>query len=131
MYNGFENWLPLFYKNELETIFDYLEKDVVFIYDISLIEKINDFILNIKKYYNLRLENINIKTNEIYNPIPVELLYLEDFESKIKQYINIVFDTENKIKNKRQMELNFKNVPEFYKDSRPIFDSLKEFLLKE
>ena len=49
-------------------------------------------------------------------------------KEKIKKYTNIIFDTENKIKNERQIELNFKNVPEFYKNSKHIFDEFKEFL---
>lgn len=125
-YNGCENWLPLFYKNNLETIFDYIPKKSVIIYDFNIIQKIKEFLDLAKNYYELRKNSKNI--DNIYNPIEIDSLYLNNFEEKIKSYTNIVFDTENKIKNERQIELNFKNVPEFYKNSKHIFDEFKEFL---
>lgn len=125
-YNGCENWLPLFYKNNLETIFDYIPEKSVIIYDFNIIQKIKEFLDLIKNYYELRKNSKNI--NNIYNPIEIDSLYSNNFEEKIKNYINIVFDTENKVKNERQIELNFKNVPEFYKNSKHIFDEFREFL---
>lgn len=125
-YNGCENWLPLFYKNNLETIFDYIPEKSIIIYDFNIIQKIKEFLDLVKNYYELRKNSKNI--DNIYNPIEIDSLYLNNFEEKIKSYTNIVFDTENKIKNERQIELNFKNVPEFYKNSKHIFDEFKEFL---
>ena len=125
-YNGCENWLPLFYKNNLETIFDYIPEKSVIIYDFNIIQKIKEFLDLIKNYYELRKNSKNI--DNIYNPIEIDSLYSNNFEEKIKNYINIVFDTENKVKNERQIELNFKNVPEFYKNSKHIFDEFREFL---
>ena len=125
-YNGCENWLPLFYKNNLETIFDYIPEKSVIIYDFNIIQKIKEFLDLIKNYYELRKNSKNI--DNIYNPIEIDSLYLNDFEEKTKNYINIVFDSENKVKNERQIELNFKNVPEFYKNSKHIFDEFREFL---
>lgn len=125
-YNGCENWLPLFYKNNLETIFDYIPEKSVIIYDFNIIQKIKEFLDLVKNYYDLRKNSKNI--DNIYNPIEIDSLYSNDFEEKIKSYTNIVFDTENKIKNERQIGLNFKNVPEFYKNSKHIFDEFKEFL---
>ena len=125
-YNGCENWLPLFYKNNLETIFDYIPEKSVIIYDFNIIQKIKEFLDLIKNYYELRKNSKNI--DNIYNPIEIDSLYSNNFEEKIKSYTNIVFDTENKIKNERQIELNFKNVLEFYKNSKHIFDEFKEFL---
>lgn len=125
-YNSCENWLPLFYKNNLETIFDYIPEKSVIIYDFNIIQKIKEFLDLIKNYYELRKNSKNI--DNIYNPIEIDSLYLNDFEEKTKNYINIVFDSENKVKNERQIELNFKNVPEFYKNSKHIFDEFREFL---
>lgn len=130
IYNGFENWLPLFYKNELETIFDFIPQNSVFLYENDTEDKIKNFYDLIKNYYNLRVENLSKETESIYNPIPMDLLYLEDFEQKISKYINIIFDTKNEIQNKRQIELNFKNIPEFNKNSNEVFKDLKDFLNK-
>ncbi|HSQ97681.1 MAG TPA: hypothetical protein VLL98_03095 [Rickettsiales bacterium] len=129
IYDGFENWLPLFYENELESIFDYIPKTSVLIYENNTKNKINDFYELIQNYYNLRIEQTKQKEVEnIYNPIPIEMMYLENFNENISKYINIIFDIENSIKNERQIELDFKNLPEFYKDSNEVFKSLKEFL---
>ncbi len=129
IYNGFENWLPLFYENSLESVFNYISEDTIFLYKNSIKDKMNKFHNLIKNYYNLRVENLKQKPSEnIYNPIPINLLYLESFEEEIKKYSNIIFDIKDEIKDERQLELNFKNVPEFNKTSNEVFKDLKIFL---
>lgn len=128
-YNGFENWLPLFYDNQLESIFDYIPKESVIIYENSTINKINDFYELIKSYYNLRIEYLKQKEIEIiYNPIPIETFYLHNLKETITKFTNIIFDTKDEIKNERQIELSFRNTTKFYKDSNEVVKSLKEFL---
>jgi len=130
IYNGFENWLALFYENKLETIFDFIPQNSVFLYENDTKNKMKISFDLIKNYYNLRIENLNKETENIYNPMPINLLYLENFDEEINKYINIIFDTKNEIQNERQIELNFKNIPEFSKNSNEVFKDLKEFLDK-
>lgn len=77
-YIGMENWLPLFYENQLLTLFDYLPAaKIVLAYEVedALVSKENSII----DYYQARLENLNLKINdgsETYRPLSPELLYL-------------------------------------------------------
>ncbi|MDD2840533.1 MAG: hypothetical protein PHY80_05465 [Rickettsiales bacterium] len=131
IYNGFENWLTLFYANDLESIFDYIPNNAVLLYQNDIKNKIKNFYDLIQNYYNLRIDNSKQKNMEnIYNPTPIDLLYLENFEKTLSKYINIIFDTKDEIKNERQIELNFKNIPEFNKNSNEVFKDLKNFLDK-
>ena len=133
IYNGFENWLPLFYNNNLESILSYLPKNSLITYKSNVKEEINKYIDQINKYYNLRLLDLDHKENkEIYNPIKPNLLYLnKDFIKSINDnYINIIFDVKNVLKNERELNLEIKNVPNFYRDSKEVFKSVSEFLSK-
>ena len=133
-YNGFENWMPLFYANQLETIFDYIPENAVITYTSNLNENLNKCFDQIDKYYNLRLLDLEHKENkEIYNPIKTNTLYLskDSLKSSINKYINIIFDINNSIKNSREMELNIHSVPNFFKESKEVFSILDEFLIQK
>jgi len=125
-HNGCENWLTLFYSNKLETIFEYLPLHSLFVYNINIVDKIKDFIEQINKFYNLRISN----KLDIYNPIHIDELYLnfEEIKNKLDSKINIIFDSENKIKNERQMDLDFKSIPQFYENNKEIIPELIKFL---
>ena len=133
-YDGCENWLPLFYKNNLETIFDYLPENTLFTYLNESIEDLKEYQDTINRFYNTRLEELNIQSNNmsIYNPIKPELLYItvDDFLNYIKKYINIVFDTENQSSSTDIMDMNFKTTPNFFESSKEIFKDLENFLNK-
>lgn len=131
LYNGCENWLPLFYDNELETIFDYLPKHSVISYNSNIDGKIEKHVEQIKNYYNLRILELECKENKIiYNPIKSNLLYIDNNELKdiLKKYINIIFDIDNLTSDAQEINLNIKNIPDFYKESKEVFKSLKEYL---
>lgn len=131
LYNGCENWLPLFYDNELETIFDYLPKHSVISYNSNIDGKIEKYVEQIKNYYNLRILELECKENKIiYNPIKSNLLYIDNNELKdiLKKYTNIIFDIDNLTSDAQEINLNIKNIPDFYKESKEVFKSLKEYL---
>ncbi len=131
LYNGCENWLPLFYDNELETIFDYLPKHSVISYNSNIEKKIEEYMEQIKKYYGLRILDLKRKENKsVYNPIKDDLLYINNNKLKdiLKKYINIIFDIDNLTSDAQEINLNIKNIPDFYKESKEVFKSLKEYL---
>ncbi len=134
LYNGLENWLPLFYDSQLESIFNYIPKNAVIAYNSNISEEISKYTDQINKYYNLRLLDLDRKENkEIYNPIKPNLLYLsrDTIKSSIDEYMNIIFDVNNIIKNSREMNLNISSIPNFYKDSKEVFKTFSEFLLND
>ncbi len=131
LYNGCENWLPLFYDNELETIFDYLPKHSVISYNSNIEKKIEEYMEQIKKYYGLRILDLKRKENKsVYNPIKDDLLYINNNKLKdiLKKHINIIFDIDNLTSDAQEINLNIKNIPDFYKESKEVFKSLKEYL---
>lgn len=134
-YNGCENWLPLFYKNSLESIFDYLPENTMFTYLNESIEDLQEYQDIINRFYNTRLEELKIQGNDIsiYSPIKPELLYIkvDDFLNYTKKYTNIVFDTENKLSSGDIMDMNFKKTPNFFINSKEIFKDLENFLNKK
>ena len=78
-YHGMEHWLPLFYE-KLDTLFDYLP-DAVLVFDTHTKTAIKERLNTIQEYYEARLEAGKIKSkviddDEIYNPLPPEMLYI-------------------------------------------------------
>ena len=131
LYNGIENWLPLFYDNQLESILNYIPSNAIITYKSNLREEINKFLDQVNKYYNLRLLDLEHKENkEVYNPIKPNTLYLNKdfFKSMNDTFLNIVFDINDTIKNEREMSLDVKPIPNFYKESKEVFKTLSEFL---
>ncbi len=131
LYNGCENWFPLFYDNGLETIFDYLPRNSVITYNSNIKAKIEKYVEQIKNYYNLRILELECKENKtIYNPIKSNLLYIDNNELKdiLKKYTNIIFDVNNLTTGDNEIEMNIKNIPDFFKESKEVFKSLKEYL---
>ena len=132
LYNGSENWLPLFYNNELTSILNYIPQNSVIFYSKKIEDKTANFRKTVEKFYNLRAEERKINKNSTYNPIPIELMYLEmnKIKSKLDEYINLIFDTENTIRNKNHITLNFKTVPNFQSDEKEVFKTLQKYLDK-
>lgn len=134
-YNGCENWMPLFYENELQSIFDYLPNNVVFSFANETIINIDTYQKIIENYYKNRCNELKIKNindNQIYNPINPELLYINSkiLANKIKEYKNIIFDLQNIMQEKNIIKLNFTKIPNFFKESEESFKDLKNFLNK-
>lgn len=131
-YSGCENWLPLFYNNEMENLLNYIPKDSLITYNANIKAEIEDFLNSVNKYYALRVDELKrLENKNIYNPISPELLYLtKDELFKIeKNFVNIIFDVDNILKNVRQIELDFKNVPNFFSEKKEVFKDLKDYLL--
>lgn len=79
-YPGMENWLPLFYDDNLPSLFDYMP-DAQIIFGKNINEAAEAKILNIIEHFQARNEALIIKDkNEIdtYRPIPPEMFYLSD-----------------------------------------------------
>lgn len=78
-YIGMENWLPLFYDNNLISLFDYLPQATIILSD-EVTPAIQSKSESIADYYKARLEAMSIKVAdgaEVYRPILPELLYLQ------------------------------------------------------
>ena len=77
-YIGMENWLPLFYEQQLITLFDYIPSAaVVLASEVQEAAKSKEN--SIADYYQARLESLNIKVDdgtEIYRPLSPDLLYI-------------------------------------------------------
>lgn len=134
-YDGMHHWLPYFYKDELVSLFDYLNNPLCFINDnlfLDLTEK-NKLV---KQYYEARIAEKKIKDSTIYNPIKSDLLYISDAEFKktLGNITTINFNEFNS-KNNRPINLEFNPVPDFALAGRtnkkdPI-ELMKEFILAQ
>ncbi len=81
-YSGIENWLPLFYEQDLPTIFDYLP-DAIIVIGTSVESAVTSKQESIKDYYQARLDGLQIKSatdTDRYYPVPVESMYLSKDE---------------------------------------------------
>ena len=79
-YMGMENWLPLFYEENLPTIFDYLPRAKVIV-GKNVEDAASSKCDSIADYYHARLEALKVKSVgevDTYHPIPPELFYLDD-----------------------------------------------------
>lgn len=134
-YDGCENWLPLFYKNELNTIFDYLPDNTIFTYLNVSIDNIKEYYEIVEKFYKTRLEEMSIKGDNIsiYNPIQPELMYIniDMLFNNIEKYLSIIFDTQNKLSTGNILNMNFSEIPNFFENSKEIFKDLENFLNKK
>lgn len=135
MYNGFENWLPLFYNNNLNLILDYLPKNSVITYNLSIMDDIRNYMELISKYYELRLNETRQTENKMpYNPVRTDLLYANynELKNNIKTYINVVFNVNgseiNGLGDFKKIEIDFIKVPNFFKESTEVFKNLQEYL---
>lgn len=142
-FDGMEHWLPLFYEQDLENLLCYLNKPVIF-YDIKILATISEREKQIFEYYQARLQdqknnNKNYGNSSFYNPIHPNLFYLtsDELQKIINENINIrfnIFDkaTNNKDNNLRNLDLEFKSVPDFGLASRTnkqdVIEILKNFL---
>ncbi len=78
-YIGLENWLPLFYDENLPTLFDYMP-DALVVAGKNVEDAAKVKTDGIYDYYEARLEALNISKKateeEIYRPLPPEKMYL-------------------------------------------------------
>ena len=117
-FHGIENWLPLFYENDLVSIVDYLQQPVIFLASkIINLDLQRDKIIN--EYYHERLTEKKHKSSEYIAALPCENLYfnhqwLMELLSN-STYFELHDKSLDSAKNQyqRTIDLEFKSVPDF------------------
>lgn len=140
-YAGMENFLPLFYENDLDNLFDYFDPKNSFIcLEEKIFPEINIRIDQINEYYKSRLDTIeeSRKNGNIYNPLAPEKLYLnlEEFQKNLAEFSVLKFyNFSNPNLNDRNLDLNIKSIPNFLEASKVnkkyVFELFRDFLQKE
>ncbi len=88
-YLGMENWLPLFYGDELPTLFDYMPNALIVV-GKNVEDAVKAKIDGIQDYFLARMEALNIKKKNddegIYRPLLPDKLYLTEqkFNEELK-----------------------------------------------
>jgi transcription-repair coupling factor (superfamily II helicase) len=84
---GVEHWLPLFYET-LESLFDYLSDDALFVFDHLAAESAQERLALIKDAYEARVENAKGRSG--YKALPPEALYLgpEEWAERVAAHPN-------------------------------------------
>ena len=116
-YPGLENWLALFYEQDLVNIFDYFTQPLVF-YSKNLSENINYRLKTINEYYQNRLDDQKIHPQNLYNPILPELLYSSFNINTQKFVIEFSENTTTSNENLAKIDLNFRCIPDFTATAR-------------
>jgi len=116
-YPGLENWLALFYEQDLVNIFDYFTQPLIF-YSKNLSENINYRLKTINEYYQNRLDDQKIHPQNLYNPILPELLYSSFDISKQKFVIEFSENTTTSNENLAKLDLNLRCIPDFTATAR-------------
>ncbi len=127
-YFGMEHWLPLFYEEDLVTLFDYFSDATIF-YNQKIFTHANERQKLISEYYEARIHDKKIN-KDVYNAIEPNLLYvdLETLQKKINHNTNISFNNfdnssdvtlrqaqgDKRDFDKRIFDLEIKPVPDFY-----------------
>lgn len=140
-YPGMENFLPLFYQDDLDNLFSYFNvEDSFILLEEKTFPDIFDRANKVDEYYRSRLDTIDEsrKNGNIYNPLPPEKLYLneEEFRLNLEKFSVCRFHNfSNPNVNDRNIDLNIKSIPNFLEASKSnkkyVFDLLSEFLQKE
>ncbi|MEM9470021.1 MAG: transcription-repair coupling factor, partial [Pseudomonadota bacterium] len=96
-YNGMDHWLPLFYEQEMDTLFDYIAQPIVFL-DAQAEQAMQERETQIEDFYQARktlqeaaLARKSTKkdkgsdvslTGSVYHPLPIKQLYINVEEIK-------------------------------------------------
>ncbi|NLE05739.1 MAG: hypothetical protein GX638_13200 [Crenarchaeota archaeon] len=107
-----ENWLPLFYNNSLTTIFEYIPDNSILFFKSELMNLLDSDYSDIAKHHSLR------KDSSEYKPVCIENFYINILLLKdiMNKYVNIVASENNAPADSRKIDLNFKNVPNFFEE---------------
>ncbi len=134
-YIGMENWLPLFYQDNLSSIFDYLpDAQVIFGNDTK--ESAESKVSTIIEHFQARLEAVNItdkiSETEIYRPVLPELFYLN---TDIFSHNNAIFFTHFTLpQNENNILLNTLPMRNFYTEKnislKKVYEDLQNYLLE-
>ena len=135
-YSGMEHWLPLFYNEELVSVFDYLKQPVIFLNQriFAQAEQRWEMVL---EYYKSRVESLRESkiSGTIYNPLVPELLYFSSDEIKnlLAKNTHIIFNNFSSANaGARLLDLEISAVPNFAlagrTNARDPLELLQEFL---
>jgi transcription-repair coupling factor (superfamily II helicase) len=116
---GIEYYLPLFFKQQTVTLFDYLPKDSLILFQPEIFNSAENFWLEIKQRY----EQLNL-AHSILNPAEL-FLYINEIRHEIKKYITIELHQEQLSTAKNIYNLNVLALPKLIS---PNLDFLKNFL---
>ncbi|MES2678224.1 MAG: transcription-repair coupling factor [Pseudomonadota bacterium] len=137
-YAGMEHFMSLFYEQNLSSFFEYLNNPQIS-FSNAVLEAKNERLKIIAEYYQARVESVKeSKTSgAIYNPLPIEHLYLrdEEFGSELEKNLVINFSLSKPSVETRQIDLEIKPIPDFALASRAnkinTFELFKNFLQSE
>ena len=132
-YPGMEHFLPLFYDEELSSIFTHA-KNAVHLIEAAAFDSIKQRENVIREYYQARVETLKESANSggVYNPIPPENLYLskKEFENELTKNgkFLVKFNNFNADLNGRIIDLEFDPIPNLITSNKNSYEALKEFL---
>ncbi|AAZ68796.1 transcription-repair coupling factor [Ehrlichia canis] len=97
-HTGEENFLPLFYKEELKNIFNYIPQNSTVIFSDRIINEIEQY--NSQIYLNYK--------SQLFYQVPPHQFYinLEDFKTITQQFNKIVFSQHNSANNNNSTSIN-------------------------
>jgi transcription-repair coupling factor (superfamily II helicase) len=114
-FQGMEHWLPLFYEQKLQNIFDYFSNPVIFFSD-KIIDLAKEREELIAKYYQMRLDEKKLKEAFLYNPLSPQELYitLNNFKEFLKTNTTIEFKQfDYGDSSQRIIDLEIQKIPDF------------------
>jgi transcription-repair coupling factor (superfamily II helicase) len=135
--SGIEHFMPLFYKNQLSNIFDYLEnQDYLIGLENSSNSQRQERLKEVKQYYQARTDTLkeSILEGSIYNPVEPGQLYLNNdtLEENLNKNLLVRFDNFESQYFNRVIDLGFKPTPDFVlaskSNNKSPFDLMKEFI---
>ena len=134
---GIEHFMPLFYNEELDSFFDYLND---YQCQISLENNCENqkisLLTEIKESYQARIDNKkeSLASGNIYNPVHYKKLYLDqdELEKKLEKNIVIRFDNFENQYYQRPIDLGIKTIPNFLiagkSNKQNPFELMKDFI---
>lgn len=124
-YNGLENWLPLFYNNNLKPFASFLDKDSIIVYDENIDNIIDENVKLINNYYENRIKEQD--EDSIYNPVKIDTLYDLKYEFNLRNNTkNIYFsDIETPSFDENYIDISNNKKVETFKEIKPL--SIKKY----
>ena len=112
-YAGMEHWLPLFYST-MATIFDYLTKNCLMIFDSQTLDLAKSRLTTITDYYQARSQPVRWQGQTVYHPLPPNYLYLaeEELEPLSDNFLKLCFTPFTKVSAENSIAKN-NHLPDF------------------
>ena len=132
-YAGLENWLPLFYEDNLPSLFDYMPNAHI-VFGKNVKEAAEGKISNIIEHFQARNEALSLKDKseiDTYRAIPPELMYLSD-KDVLSFDKAVFFDSLSLPKNENTIELKTIPARDFFHEKsvslNKVYEELKIYL---